>query len=101
MDKNGKSTNQRSEGANPTRRTESRCAPILRRENLTSKDVADAMAALMSDVADGRMPPAHANAICRAAANLLRIAEIRFKYGATSSEYTPVLTGESEASLSA
>lgn len=54
---------------------------IAERGIKTDLDFADLMSALMSDVIAGTVTPGIANATCNAGGKLLRIVELRQKYG--------------------
>lgn len=46
----------------------------------TSRDFADMMSALMSDVVHGRVNPNISNAVCNAGGKLLKVIEMEYKY---------------------
>ena len=47
----------------------------------TSKDFANFMSALMSDLVEGKVSPNVGNATCNAGGKLLKIIEMEYKYG--------------------
>ena len=47
----------------------------------TGQDFANLMAALMSDVLEGRVSPVVANAACNAGGKLLKVVEMQYRYG--------------------
>jgi len=47
----------------------------------TSKDFANFMSALMSDLVEGKISPNVGNATCNAGGKLLKIVEMEYKYG--------------------
>ena len=47
----------------------------------TAGDFANMMSALMSDLAEGRVPPGVGNAMCNAGSKLLKIVELQYRYG--------------------
>ena len=47
----------------------------------TSKDFANVMSALMSDLLAGRVTPNVGNATCNAGGKLLKVVEMQYKYG--------------------
>ena len=47
----------------------------------TSRDFANMMSALMSDIIDGRVSPEVGNATCNAGGKLLKVVEMQHKYG--------------------
>ena len=47
----------------------------------TSQDFANMMSALMSDLAEGKVTPNVANAICNAGGKLLKVVDMQQKYG--------------------
>lgn len=47
----------------------------------TSRDFAQAMSAMMSDLATSRLAPQVSNAMCNAAGKLLKVIEMEYKYG--------------------
>lgn len=59
---------------------------------VTDRDFALAMSALMSDVLTGRQTPGVANAACNAGGKLLKVLELRHKYGTVDAQ-----TGERKA----
>lgn len=52
----------------------------------TGTDFANLMSTLMSDLISGRITPQTGNAVCNAGGKLLKIVEMKHKYGKTSSE---------------
>ena len=60
---------------------QSRSLPIAERGIKTSADFASLMSALISDLAAGRMSPQIGNAMCNASGKLLKIEEMRHRYG--------------------
>lgn len=51
----------------------------------TSRDFANLMSAVMSDLIEGRMSPAVGNATCNAGGKLLKMVEMQYRYGAPGS----------------
>ena len=58
-----------------------RSVAIARRGIQTGQDFANYMSALMADVVEGKITPQVANAGCNAGGKLLKIVEMRYKYG--------------------
>lgn len=58
-----------------------RCLSIATRGIRTDGDFAQMMSAMMSDLVEGNITPAVGNAMSRAGGNLLKIVELRLKYG--------------------
>ncbi len=52
----------------------------------TASDFCELMSALMSDILDESITPEAANATCKAGANLLKMVELRLKYGGEGKE---------------
>ena len=55
----------------------------------TSKDFANFMSALMSDLVEGRISPNVGNATCNAGGKLLKIVEMEYKYGTKDDKGNP------------
>lgn len=64
-------------------------AQIAERGLNTGADFARYMAALMADLSSGRITPQTANACCNAGGKLLRIVEMRQKYGTNPKKKQP------------
>lgn len=47
----------------------------------TDKDYASAMSALMGDLIEGSVTPTVGNAVCKAGAGMLKVIELKYKYG--------------------
>lgn len=60
---------------------ESRSLPIAQKGISTDGDFAAMMSAIMSDVIEGKITPATANAAVNAGGKLLKVVEMRMKYG--------------------
>lgn len=58
-----------------------RSKPIAAAGVKTANDFTTLMAALMSDLLEGRITPACGNACCNAGGKLLKAVELQFKYG--------------------
>jgi len=58
-----------------------RCVNIAKRGVRTGSDFANFMSGLMSDLIEGKVPPQVGNAVCNAGGKLLKIVEMRYKYG--------------------
>lgn len=58
----------------------------------TSRDFANMMSALMSDLIEGRVKPGVANSICNAGGKLLKMLELQQKYGKREQDKVNVLT---------
>lgn len=59
---------------------------IANRGVKTGTDFANMMSSLMSDLIAGRVTPQIGNAVCNAGGKLLKVVEMKQKYGKTSSE---------------
>ena len=55
----------------------------------TSKDFANFMSALMSELVEGRISPNVGNATCNAGGKLLKIVEMEYKYGTKDDNGNP------------
>lgn len=71
---------------------EPRSLAISSRGVKTGEDFANLMSAMMSDVIDGRINPAVANAACNAGGKLLKAVEMQYRYGKQSEQREPTLT---------
>lgn len=61
----------------------------------TSRDFAQLMSALISDIAEQRIPAREANAICNAGGRLLKIVELQLKFGGkVPPETAPLMLAE-------
>jgi hypothetical protein len=69
----------------------SRTAPIAERGITDSRQFAELMSALMSDLISGAITPDIGNATCNAGGKLLKVMELQHKYGSTQSDGTKVL----------
>lgn len=58
-----------------------RCLGIAAKGIKTDADFANMMSALMSDIVEGRVTPSVGNATCNAGGKLLKVVEMRYKYG--------------------
>ena len=58
-----------------------RSLDIASRGIKTDRDFADLMSAVISDLIDGSLTPAIGNATCNAGGKLLKIVELKYKYG--------------------
>jgi len=58
-----------------------RSLPIAERGIRIDRDFANFMSALMSDLIDGRIAPQIGNAACNAGGKLLKVVEMRHKFG--------------------
>ena len=68
---------------------EPRCLPIASRGIETGSDFAGFMSALISDVVESNVTPQIANAAVNAVGKLLKVVEMRFKYGQTMGKNKP------------
>lgn len=64
-----------------TKTKQPRSLNIAARGIVTADDMAQLMSALMSDLIEGRISPMVGNATCNASGKLLKVVEMRFKYG--------------------
>lgn len=71
------------DGENPpsTAKSKPRCLQVAKRGIQTGGEFAKMMAALMSDVIEGKIPPQVANATVNAGGKLLKVVEMQLKYG--------------------
>jgi len=60
---------------------EPRCLKVSRRGIKTGDDFANYMSSLMSDLVEGRITPNIGNAACNAGGKLLKVVEMKYKYG--------------------
>lgn len=58
----------------------------------TGSDFANLMSNLMSDLISGKVTPQVGNAVCNAGGKLLKIVEMKHKYGTAGEEKQPDLT---------
>lgn len=58
----------------------------------TGSDFANLMSNLMSDLISGKITPQVGNAVCNAGGKLLKIVEMKHKYGTAGEEKQPDLT---------
>lgn len=65
----------------PSKRRDPRCLAVAVKGITTARDFALMMSALMSDIAEERIEPRHANAICLAGSKLLKVVELQHRYG--------------------
>lgn len=63
---------------------EPRSLSIAQRGVKTGDDFARMMSALMSDLIEGRVTPSVGNATCNAGGKLLKVVEMKYKYGTNS-----------------
>ena len=61
--------------------TEPRCLKVSRKGIKTGDDFANYMSSLMSDLVEGRITPNVGNAACNAGGKLLKVVEMKYKYG--------------------
>ena len=58
----------------------------------TSRDFANFMSSLMSDLVEGRVSPNVGNATCNAGGKLLKVIDMEYKYGTKQGESKKTLT---------
>jgi hypothetical protein len=58
-----------------------RSLDIAKRGIKTDSDFANMMSALMSDLIEGKVTPSVGNATCNAGGKLLKVVELKYKYG--------------------
>jgi hypothetical protein len=63
-----------------------RSVVIARKGIRNSRDFANMMSGLLSDIVEGKIAPSVANAACNAGSKLLKVSEMEYKYGQTSQE---------------
>lgn len=81
MARNGKEGTAKSEVTTPREKPQSAGINVK-----TSRDFAQMMSTLMSDILENRVEPRVANAVCNAGGKLLRMVELEHKYGTAASK---------------
>lgn len=76
-----KAQNLPTEKQEPQEPQEPRCITHSRKGIKTGDDFANYMSALMSDLVEGRITPSVGNAACNAGGKLLKVVEMKYKYG--------------------
>lgn len=92
MDTTGKELSKTGEEGIEQSKPEPRCLAVFQKGIRTGRDFANGMAALMSDIIDGRVTPAVGNAACNAGGKLLKVVEMEQKYGRTGAAQGKTLT---------
>jgi hypothetical protein len=65
----------------PERSATPRSLAIFAEGIKTDGDFASAMSVLMGDLIEGTVTPAVGNAVCKAGGNMLKVIELKYKYG--------------------
>jgi len=87
MDKQSKSTTQKSKAL----AKKPRSYPIAERGITNTRQFADLMSALMTDLICGAIAPEVANATCNASGKLLKAVELQYKYGKQEADGSRIL----------
>jgi len=77
--------------ATTTTRNGARSLPLARAGVKTDREFAGLMSALMSDLIEGNITPAVGNAAVNAGGKLLKVVEMRHRYGSQSGNNTKTL----------
>lgn len=88
MAKPGK-TDAQADNELPTETTQPKSLVVARKGLKTSKDFANFMAALMTDIVEGKVSPGMGNASCNAGGKLLKVVEMEYKYGTKDDKGNP------------
>jgi hypothetical protein len=76
----------------PEHRPDPHSLSIAKRGIKTGSDFANFMSAMMTDLIEQRISPGIGNAACNAGGKLLKVVEMQYKYGTSSTTGSKVLT---------
>ena len=93
MGKNAKNGNEGNQAVDPffakQQEQQPKSLPIAAKGIKTSGDFSDFMSAMMSDLVEGKLTPSVGNAACNAGGKLLKMVEMKYKYGSRSGGKQP------------